>query len=386
VNDSAQREGLPRVQAVVDGVEHRSRRWRSIRRWLGRALLTAVAIIVTGLAGFPTGRYLVRAAWEESLILMHRRDIAEVMADSGVSARTRSSLELVLAARTYAAESLGLQTGRSFTQFTQLERDTLVLVLSSAEQDALRRHTWWFPIVGRVPYKGYFDFEAARLAELEHRARGLDTQLRPASAFSTLGWFNDPLLSTTLQLDSLELVNTVIHELVHNTFYASGQAVFNESFANFAGSRGAAAFFRSREQLLAAEEVDRRWSDEVAMGSFWSGLYRAVDSAFAAHPEGRAARLRARVHVHRRWRRLLADSVALGLSTISPRAVGRASFDNAALLARRVYLTDLALFDSVLAREQGSARRAIGWTITRAKADRNAPYASVRAGLSGRAQ
>ena len=86
-------------------------------------------------------------------------------------------------------------------------------------------------------------------------ARGFDARLGAASAFSTLGWFNDPLLPTTVRGDSLTLANTVIHELTHNTFYASGGAVFNESFANFVGSRGAERFFRSRGQNAAADEV-----------------------------------------------------------------------------------------------------------------------------------
>ena len=110
--------------------------------------------------------------------------------------------------------------------YSKLRGDTLVLVLSAAYADRLKRYTWWFPVVGRVPYKGYFDYDAAKKARRQLAAEGFDTSLRPASAFSTLGFFNDPILSTTLAGDSIELANTVIHELTHNTFYASGVRKF----------------------------------------------------------------------------------------------------------------------------------------------------------------
>src|SRR5438067_5989673 len=129
-----------------------------------------------------------------------------------------------------------------------------------------------------------------------------DTYLRPSAAFSTLGWFNDPLLSTSLKSDSLDLANTVIHELTHNTFYAPGQAVFNESFANFVGARGSAWLFRVRASPAAAEEEDARWADEKLMAHFWDTLYHSIDSAFKVHPSSAADRLSARDSVYRRAR------------------------------------------------------------------------------------
>ncbi len=242
----------------------------------------------------PTGRYIARAAWEEGRILARRRPIDSVIADPATPASDRAKLTLVLEARRFAADSIGLRAKRSFTTFAALPRDTLVLVLSAAYRDQLRPVTWWFPIVGRVPYKGFFDPADAVRAERGLAAQGFDTNLRPSAAFSTLGFFNDPLVSTTLRSDSLELANTVIHELTHNTYYAAGQAPFNESFANFVGHRGAAAFFRSRGDDSAARRVDEQWADTKTLGRFWTGVYLALDSAFRANPTSRAARLAAR--------------------------------------------------------------------------------------------
>src|SRR5207249_3459958 len=294
----------------------------------------------------PAGRYIVRAAWEEGKILARRRSIAERVDDSTTPAAVQQKLLLVLAARAFAADSVGLRARESFTSYSRLDHDTLVLVVSAAYRDRLEAVTWWFPIVGRVPYKGFFDFGAARRTARDLDRSGFDVYLRPSSAFSTLGWFNDPLVSTSLRADSLDLANTVIHELTHNTFYAPGQAVFNESFANFVGARGSAWFFRVRGSLVAADEEDARWADEKLMARFWDALYHSIDSAFKAHPSSVADRLIARDSVYQRARFGLVHVIGSQLRTISPRALERVRLDNAALLARRIYLTDLDLFDA----------------------------------------
>jgi predicted aminopeptidase len=342
-------------------------------------------IAVVYLAFTATGRYLVRAAWEESRILWRRRAIATLVADTTVPARTRAKLRLVLDARAFASNALGLEVGKSFTTFSQLDHDTLVLVLSSAYRDRLEHFRWWFPVVGSVPYKGYFDFGAARAEERRFQDRGFDTYLRPAAAFSTLGWFNDPLVSTTLDADTLSLANTVIHELTHNTFYARGQAEFNESFANFAGARGSAEFFTSRGQPGAVDEAEARWSDEKLLARFWKRLYGDIDSAFKAHPgrDAAHARLVLRDSIYRAAREQLVFRIGPRLRTTAPRYLERVRLDNAALLARRIYLTDLDLFDSVFVREKRDTRRAVGRIIALAKTEPKRPYDALRRWVAG---
>ena len=346
--------------------------------------LAVVALAIVGyLVLAPTGHYLRRAAWEEGKILSRRRPIPQLVADSTTSSELRAKLALVLAAREYAHDSLGLETGQSFTTYSRLDRDTLVLVLSGAYRDKLKARTWWFPVVGRVPYKGYFNFGAARAAERALTAEGFDARLGAASAFSTLGWFNDPLLPTTLRADSLSVANTVIHELTHNTFYAPGGAVFNESFANFVGARGAERFFRSRGQAVAAQTVVDRWEDEKVIGRFWASLYARVDSAFkrlpGEEPAHVAARIAIRDSIYARARTLLHDSVGPQLRTMKVGAVQRIRIDNAVLMARRVYLTNLDSFDAVLARHGGDLRGTIEAIIDAAKEDRQHPFDAVRA-------
>ena len=331
------------------------------------------------------GRYLVRAGWEEAKILWRRRPLEQLVLDTSVPFPTRRKLQIVLDARDYARRGLGLDVGRSFTTFSQLDRDTLVLVLSAAYRDRLAHHRWWFPVVGRVPYKGWFDFETARRQEADFARRGFDTYLRPAAAFSTLGWFNDPLVSTTLRADTLSLANTVIHELTHNTFYASGQAEFNESFANWVGARGSADFYRSRGFPVAVAEAEARWSDDKLLGRFWKRLHAEIDSAFKAHPgaDGLQERLAVRDRIYRAAREELVFRIGPQLRTIAPRYVERVRLDNAALLARRIYQTDLDLFDAVWMREGMDTRRAIARIIALAKTDEKQPYEALRRWVAG---
>jgi predicted aminopeptidase len=252
-----------------------------------------------------------------------------------------------------------------------------VLVVSAAYRDTLKPYTWWFPIVGRVPYKGYFDFAEARKAAKGLAADGFDVYVRPSDAFSTLGFFNDPLLNTTLKGDSLDLVNTVIHELTHNTFYASGQAPFNESFAMFVGARGSAAFFRSRGQQAAAARLDAEWEDDKLLARFWAQVIRSLDSAYAAHPTDKATRIAARDTVYIRAREALVKTIAPQLKTINPRYAERVPLDNASLLARRVYASDLDVFDRVYDKEGRNLRRTIGRVIMLVKSQPATPFKAL---------
>ncbi len=328
----------------------------------------------------------MHAAVEEGKILARRRSIVDVLQDPSIPAADRAKLRLVLQARGFAQDSVGLRAKKSFTTYTRIDHDTLVLVLSGAYRDRLQSYSWWFPIVGSVPYKGFFDYAAARAAARQLAAAGFDVYLRPSPAFSTLGWFNDPVLSTSLRADSIDLANTVIHELTHNTYYASGQAVFNESFANFVGSRGSAWFFRWRGQPSVAAEADARWADEKLLGRFWAQLYHSIDSAYKAHPGEdaghRAARIAARDTIIGRARAQLVSVLGPQLHTISPRVLPRVRLDNAALLARRIYLTNLDDFDALWERDGRDLRRTVRDIIALAKSKPKDPFGALHAAVS----
>ncbi len=334
--------------------------WRWVRRALGLAATLSAAVLCLT----PMGCYISRAAFEEARILSRRQSIAKLAADSSseskTDAATRAKLSLVVAARQFATDSLGLKAGKSFTAYSKLDRDTLVLVLSAAYRDRLERKTWWFPVVGRFPYKGFFDFDDAKRTAKTMTGQGFDVALGASSAFSTLGWFNDPLVSSTLAMDSVSLANTIIHELLHNTYFAKGRVPFNESFATFVGGRGAEHFFRARGDTASLRRAQQDWQDDLRLGAFWERVARDIDSVFAAlPPEASAARIEARDTVYARARRQLIDSVAPQLHGYPAGWAERVPLNNAVLLSRRVYAERLDGFDSVYVAEGGNIRRAI---------------------------
>jgi predicted aminopeptidase len=345
----------------------------SLRALLALLVLVALFAIVT-----PMGRYLARAGWAEAGILARRRAIDAMIADPTTDALTRGKLSLVERARAYARDSLRLERGASFTTYSRVRRDTLVLVVSASYRDTLAFKTWWFPIVGSVPYKGFFDFPQALALAKELERDSLDAYVRPAEAFSTLGFFNDPVLSTTLLEDSASLANTVIHELTHGRFYAPGQAVFNESFANFVGGRGTILFFEAQGDTAHAAQAFMDWEREKFLGRFWSAVFTSLDSAFRAHPGDRAARLVARDTVFARTRAWFARDILPNVPGLPPGRPLVLRLDNGTIMARRLYRTSLDDFDAVYAREDNDLRKTIDRVIALAQARPDSPFVALK--------
>jgi predicted aminopeptidase len=325
-----------------------------------------VFLILVGvlLAGYTTAyvvsedvRYLTRAGLEETRILQGRRDIADMVNDPRTDAETRAALKLVLDARDFAA-SLGLEAKETYTTYSRVDRDTLLLVLSASPRNCLCAHLWKYPIVGRIPYKGFFDFEVARKTAERMEGQGYDVYLRPSAAFSTLGWFNDPLLSTAMGRDSMELVALVLHEIAHNTLYVKSATPFNESFAEMVGYRGAEAFFRSRGDSLDAQRAADRWHDEIVIGQYYHQLAGRLDSLYQSTSDSAAVEA-GRKAIATWAREQLEGPVGAQLKTYRVTRIAERPINNAQIIAARIYRDRLHLFDDWYERNNGRVDSAV---------------------------
>ena len=188
--------------------------------------------------------YLAKTAGQQIVILSRRKPIAEVVKDDKVPQDVRAKLALVTEAREFAPQ-IGLQAGDAYTTYSQYDGQALAWVLVAARREHFELKTWWFPIVGSIPYKGFVSKEDAEAAGQALERDGYEVWVRPTVAYSTLGWFNDPVVTPMLGGPEVSLVNTILHELTHRAVWIQGSVAFNETLANFVGTEGAKDYYRS---------------------------------------------------------------------------------------------------------------------------------------------
>ena len=332
------------------------------RTWWRWSLGAAAIVLIISLASACSPIYVIRAGIAEAKILRARRPIPDVILDPATDDPTKTKLTFVVEARNYAIDVFELDVGRSYTSFSQLESDTLAMVLSAAQKDQLTPKTWWFPIVGRVPYKGYFNEDAAMREQEKLEGDGFDTFLRPTAAFSTLGWFADPLLSTLIRLDEVDLVETVLHELSHNHLFVKGQVRFNESFATFVGRAGAIEFFCNREgggsDTVKCLRAQARWRDHQRFEAFIEGLAEELQVVYQDTTLAYETKLAERERIFDASLETFATEVQPTFEASTYQSFLLVPLNNATLLTRIRYHHRLQDFQALMERE-GDLRRTV---------------------------
>jgi predicted aminopeptidase len=193
--------------------------------------LLALLLLVPLLAGCETLSYYLQAADGQLGLLTQARSVESLVADPATPAALRDRLEVAASIRRFATEELKLPDNASYRRYTDLARTYAVWNVVAAPEFALEPLHSCFPITGCVPYRGYFAEDDARARGEALRAAGNDVLVYGVPAYSTLGWFDDPLLSTFIRYPDAELARLIFHELAHQVVYVKGDATFNESFA-----------------------------------------------------------------------------------------------------------------------------------------------------------
>ena len=188
--------------------------------------------------------YLLKQSTRQIGMLLSQRDINSMLADPTVHPTIRVKLELVGRIKDYGKRHLGLTPGSNYTSYYDTGGKPVTYLVSACRKDRFEPYVWWFPIVGSVPYKGFFDRDDAVAEARRLKNKGWDVALSGASAYSTLGYFSDPVLSTMLDLPEERLAALLLHEMTHTTIYITGETDFNEGLASFVGWQGAIEYIR----------------------------------------------------------------------------------------------------------------------------------------------
>ncbi len=214
-------------------------------------VLVAATLSQSACATLDFYHQAVRGQWA---ILSAREPIDAVLDDPATPPALAAQLRLVQDILAFAEAEIGLEAGGRYRSYVALDRPFVVWNVFASPPDVLDAETWCYPFVGCAPYRGYFAEADAQALAAQLQAQGLDTFVGGVPAYSTLGWFDDPVLSTFVSWREPELVNLLLHELAHSRVWVNGDVTFNESFATFVGDEATLAWFRrdGREAEYAA--------------------------------------------------------------------------------------------------------------------------------------
>lgn len=319
--------------------------WRAAR---GASLAAGVAL----LAGCGELSYYAQSASGQMHLLASRRPLQEVLADPATSAHVRERLELAAELREFASVDLALPRDGSYSSYVQLDQPYVVWSVVAAPPLSLAPRTWCFPVAGCVSYRGYFAETDAQAFADGLRDDGDDVYVGGVGAYSTLGWFDDPLLSSMLDGAEYDLAGVIFHELAHRRLYLPGESDFNEAFAVAVEREGVRRWLAARgdDALGASYEMTLRRRDMLAtLVLDWRARLQALYQSPAADAE----RLAGKQELLEGLRADYAARVRLDPSLGGAQAWLAEDLNNAKLASVATYNALVPAFDSLLTAQGG---------------------------------
>jgi predicted aminopeptidase len=350
-------------------LRHRLRRvWslvsspRSLRIMTGLLLSGFVLALAAAWYWQDTSRYLLQSVQGQLSLLSGARPIAEMLTDPKVSAAQKAQFREVAEVKRFAETPLGLKPTRNYEKYLDLKRDFLVMVLTASPPLKMESKTWWFPVVGTVPYKGYYDLALARKELKALEAEGFETHFRPSPAYSTLGWFQDPLLNTMLQYGEFYLVSTVIHESVHATLWIPGDVSFNENLASFIGYHGALSYFARRygRNSTKFREAEAQQGDQKIFAAFMGEVHDRLKALYDSDAFN--------TNKHERKKELINSLKTRYRQEITPQFKGKGyqgfeqrTWNNAMIMAYQHYDQEQEFLEDLLRQQRGDVAGLMKW-------------------------
>ncbi len=305
--------------------------------------LTLVSLSLTGCGDLL---YLSKLGWHQSSISFHSVPVQVVLDKEELAHEAKEKIRFIREVKQYGEEKLGLRKTNSYSSYFEV-RGPVLHIITASEKDRLQLYRWNFPITGKVTYKGFFTREDILKEKGSLEAKGYDTFVQQASAYSTLGWLKDPIFSSMLQQDESTLANLILHEMTHATIYFKGQTDLNEQIATFVGNQGAIDFLTEKygkESKEVAEAIQCQEDD--LLFSQWIDEACQELSDFYAKEASRDEKLKKREGL---FHRLKGDfkGMMVSFKTESYKNFEKVDLNNAVLLAYRRYIHRLENFQAL---------------------------------------
>jgi len=315
--------------------------------------------------------YIFHAASGQFRLIHESVPVQEALADDSLSTEEKERLRLVTEVKSYGEKLLGLTPTENYQTVYLGSEQRPVYVISASPKDSLTRKTWWFPVVGRVPYLAFFDKDGA-LAEKEKLIQeDLDVTMGMAEAYSTLGWFKDPVTLNLIQGSTVDMVETILHEMTHTTLYVAGQGEFNEGLAQLVGRVGALRFLETTYGVSHpfASEALAGMEDERLFCGFLNEFLKALRDLYDEDITYEK-KLSRREQVFSRYRHGF-DLLKGKFATDHFTAFGAQEINNAYLMAIALYHEHFLLFEAVLREHQGDVGKMLAFfqVLARQKGD-----------------
>jgi predicted aminopeptidase len=334
------------VSLVIRGGEKMK---RSKRKWImatAMALLTAAGCCLGAKCDEEEFKYLAGQAPGQLKLLLHRESFKSLLKDPDLDPAVRAKLEFVLDVKKYGVETIGLTQSKNYEVYVEIEEQAVSWNLTACEPLSMTPLTWDFPVVGKVPYLGFFKRADADQKAAELRAQGYDVYVRPAGAYSMLGIVSDPLYSPLLNMKDADLANLVVHEMTHSTVFIKGQMSFNENLALFVGNQGSYNYLAGRfgpdsepaRYALGSNDDDNTFSIEIM------ALHDQLDAMYKSGLSGgdKRAQKAEIIAIHKRHFR---EEVLPAMKTDAYKTWPDKDINNATVISRVVYFHDLSLYD-----------------------------------------
>jgi predicted aminopeptidase len=254
-----------------------------------RILLSLLAVIVIlAVWQWQWVVYGARMGAGQFKIIWNAKPVEEFLADPNFPDSLKTKLHLIEEVRKFAIDSLGLKDTKNYKTLFDQKGEELMWVVQACEAFELKPKQWDYPIVGPMPYKGFFEKEKAIAEAKSLNTQGYDVSVRNPGGWSTLGWFTDPILSNMLKRSEGDLASLILHEMVHSTIFIKGDADYNENLASFIGDTASYFFLANKygveskeyKQYLHEDQDYRKYSKHILRGTkILDSLYQTFSNS-----------------------------------------------------------------------------------------------------------